>query len=324
MIEVNHITKRYGEHIALDDVSFTLRNDRIYGLLGPNGAGKSTTMNILTGCLAPSEGEVTVNGYDLYKHSLEAKKQIGYLPERPPVYGDMTVYEYLDFVAEAKGIRSADVREGQVERVMKATDTADVSDRLIKNLSKGFQQRVGIAQALLGDPSIIILDEPMVGLDPRQVMEMRALIRKLAHNRTVIVSSHILALISEICDHIIILANGRVVADDELEVLEKAATVGGLALTVKGDPEAVRETLLAVDGVRSVELGAVEGSKEAPVVTVTVHTDKTADVRDDIFFALADKRYAVISMEEKESSLEQIFISLTDDPSDDTKEDDEE
>ena len=320
MIEVNHISKRYGEHTALEDVSFKIRNDRIYGLLGPNGAGKSTTMNILTGCLAPSAGTVTINGYDLFKNPIEAKREIGYLPERPPLYGDMTVYEYLDFVAEAKGIRSAEEREHQVTCAMEATDTMDVCDRLIKNLSKGFQQRVGVAQTLLGDPSIIILDEPMVGLDPKQVTELRALIRELAQDKTMIISSHILSEIGEICDHVIILADGRVVADDTLEHLEKSmASEKVLRLTVKGDPDDVCEILRSVDGVTRVEAdpAAAEGH-----VTVTVFTDTQVDVRDTIFFAMADKRYAVVSMEEKEQSLEHIFLSLTE-QTDTQKEDDE-
>ena len=319
MIEVNHISKQYGDHTALADVSFKIRNNRIYGLLGPNGAGKSTTMNILTGCLAPSAGTVTINGYDLFKNPLEAKRQIGYLPERPPLYGDMTVYEYLDFVAEAKGVRSAD-REYQVTYAMESTGIMNVCDRLIKNLSKGFQQRVGVAQTLLGDPSMIILDEPMVGLDPKQVTELRALIRELAQDKTVIISSHILAEISEICDHVIILTGGHVVADDTLEHLEKSMTSEkALCLTVKGEADDVCVALRAVGGVKRVEMVSAESQGQ---VTVTVFTDTNVDVRDDIFFAMADKRYAVVSMEEKEQSLEHIFLSLTE-QTDTEKEDDE-
>jgi ABC-2 type transport system ATP-binding protein len=252
---------------------------------------------------------VTVNGIDLFKNPLEAKRKIGYLPERPPLYSDMTVYEYLDFVAEAKGIRHSVDREHQVTYAMEATGTTNVCDRLIKNLSKGFQQRVGVAQTLLGDPSVIILDEPMVGLDPKQVAELRALIRTLAQDKTVIISSHILAEISEICDHVIILTDGRVVADDTLEHLEKnVVSEKVLCLTVKGEAEAVRCALQNVEGVRRVEVAPSASSEQ---VIVTVFSDADVDVRDAVFFAMADNLYAVVSMEEKEQSLEHIFLSLT-------------
>ena len=219
MIEVQNLTKVYGANKALDNVSFKIRNGHIYGLLGPNGAGKSTTMNIIAGCLAPTDGTVLINGYDVCDQPLEAKRQIGYLPEQPPLFVDMTPYEYLCFVAEAKGV-SPDVLERQVKEAMTVTDILSVKNRLIRNLSKGYRQRVGIAQAMLGNPDIIILDEPTVGLDPQQLTEIRALIRKLGHKQTVIVSSHILSEISELCDHVIILSEGRVVADDDMAALE--------------------------------------------------------------------------------------------------------
>ena len=313
MIEVNNLTKRYGNCVAVDDVSFKIRNGKIYGLLGPNGAGKSTTMNIITGCLAPTEGTVTVNGYDVIENPIEAKKQIGYLPEIPPLFPDMTPYEYLVFVAEAKGVRSDSVLR-QVGEVMMLTGLMGVRDRLIKNLSKGFKQRVGIAQTMLGNPDIIILDEPTVGLDPKQIIEIRDLIRRLGEKKTVIISSHILAEISAVCDHVIIISNGKVVADDDISCLESHITpTRQLSLTVKGDMEGVREALLGINGITEVTHDVSATDKTAGAVNLTVTVSTSADLRDAIFFALADKKYAVLSMEQKEMSLESIFLSLTDD-----------
>ncbi len=239
MIEVKNLTKRYGKHTALDNVSFKIRNRKIYGLLGPNGAGKSTTMNILSGCIAPTAGSVTVNGYDICKHPIDAKRQIGYLPEIPPLFPEMTPYEYLRFVAEAKGVKGELVRL-QVKEAMEVTGLVPVADRLIRSLSKGYQQRVGIAQAILGNPDIVILDEPLVGLDPKQIMETRELIRRLGQTKTVIISSHILAEISQICDHVIIIDQGRVVADQAIETLEtssRSLEAVFLALTEEISPD---------------------------------------------------------------------------------------
>ncbi len=307
MIEVLHLCKRYGRHEAVHDLNFKIRNGHIYGLLGPNGAGKSTTMNIIAGCLAPTEGTVLINGYDICEQPMEAKRQIGYLPEQPPLFLDMTPREYLVFVAEAKGVRD-ELLERQVKEAMTMTDLVAVGDRLIRNLSKGYRQRVGIAQAMLGAPEIIILDEPTVGLDPQQLTEIRALIRKLGEDRTVIVSSHILSEISELCDHVIILSEGRVVADDDMASLEHRVTPETiLCLTVKGDESGVRSVLAAIGGVHSVtcDLTDAEG------VHLTVTTDAGQDLRDDIFFAMAERRYAVLSMEKREQSLEEIFLALT-------------
>ena len=308
MIEVQNLTKIYGNNKAVDNVSFKIRNGRIYGLLGPNGAGKSTTMNIIAGCLAPTDGTVLINGYDVCDQPIEAKRQIGYLPEQPPLFGDMTPYEYLCFVAEAKGVAD-DLLERQVKEAMTVTDILSVKNRLIRNLSKGYRQRVGIAQAMLGKPDIIILDEPTVGLDPQQLTEIRALIRKLGEKQTVIVSSHILSEISELCDHVIILSEGRVVADDSMAELEaRVSPEKVIRMTVKGDEAGVRGVLKAIDGIASVESGGV--SAEGTVsLKVTVAAEK--DLRDTIFFAMAERRYAVISMEAVEQSLEEIFLSLT-------------
>lgn len=309
LIEVQNLTKVYGGKTAVEDVSFKIRNGRIYGLLGPNGAGKSTTMNIMTGCLSPTEGTVLVNGYDVCEQPIEAKRQIGYLPEQPPLFTDMTPKEYLTFVAEAKGV-SDELIDRQVKEAMTVTDILSVKDRLIKNLSKGFRQRVGIAQAILGSPDIVILDEPTVGLDPQQLTEIRALIRKLGNKLTVIISSHILSEIAELCDHVIILSEGHVVADSsmaELEAQLNPETV--LHMTVKGDEAGAREVLNAIEGVRDVT--TLSTAPDGSTVTLKVSTPADTDLRDDIFFAMAERRYAVISMDKSEHSLEEIFLSLT-------------
>ncbi len=307
MIEVKHLTRRYGDHVAVRDVSFKIRNGHIYGLLGPNGAGKSTTMNIIAGALAPTEGTVLINGYDICDAPIEAKRQIGYLPEQPPLFVDMTPYEYLCFVAEAKGVRD-DVIDRQVKEAMQMTDLVAVKNTLIRNLSKGFRQRVGIAQAVLGSPEMIILDEPTVGLDPQQLIEIRALIRRLGEKLTVIVSSHILSEISELCDHVIILSEGRVVADDDMEALERRVSPESIIrLTVKGDERGVREVLDTIPGILSITREGLTSD----TVRLSVTTATGNDLRDDIFFAMAERRYAVISMELAEQSLESIFLSLT-------------
>ena len=309
MIEVKGLTKKYGAHTAVDNVSFKIRNGHIYGLLGPNGAGKSTTMNIIAGCLSPTDGTVLINGYDICDQPIEAKRQIGYLPEQPPLFGDMTPFEYLCFVAEAKGVKD-DLIDRQVKEAMTVTDLIPVKDRLIRNLSKGYRQRVGIAQTMLGTPDIIILDEPTVGLDPKQLTEIRALIRKLGEKLTVIVSSHILSEISELCDHVIILSEGKVVADDSMAALEaRVSPEKVLRMTVKGDESGVRGVLKGIEGVKSVTSDGASSIEGAINLKVTTAAD--VDLRDTIFFAMAEQRYAVISMELVEQSLESIFLSLT-------------
>ena len=312
MIEIKGLTKRYGDLVAVDNVSFKIRNGRIYGLLGPNGAGKSTTMNIIAGCLAPTEGTVLINGYDICDRPIEAKRQIGYLPEQPPLFGDMTPFEYLCFVAEAKGVKD-ELIDRQVKETMAVTDLTEVGNRLIRNLSKGYRQRVGIAQTMLGTPDIIILDEPTVGLDPRQLTEIRGLIRKLGEKLTVIVSSHILSEISELCDHVIILSGGRVVADDDMAELKARLTPEKtLRMTVKGDAEGIRSVLAGIEGVNEILEGGSSGIEGA--IALTVKTTAESDLRDTIFFAMAEARYAVLSMEMVEETLESIFLSLTDRP----------
>lgn len=310
MIEVTNLTKKYGNHTAVDNLSFHMEKGRIYGFLGPNGAGKSTTMNMLTGYLAPSEGTVLINGRDIQKEPEEAKSSIGYLPEQPPVYMDMTVLEYLTFVAELKKIPRKD-RTAEIESVMGMTFIDDMRGRLIKNLSKGYRQRVGLAQAILGNPEVIILDEPTVGLDPKQIIEIRDLIRKLGENHTIILSSHILSEVSAVCDHILIISHGKLVASDSPEGLQKLmGSSGELELVVKGGEEAVIATLEEVPGVELLEKVDVEGLSES-CVKVRMISANDVDIREDVFYALAQSRLPIMEMHYAEKSLEDIFLELT-------------
>jgi len=307
LIEAKNLVKRYGNNTALRGVSFTFEDGRIYGFLGPNGAGKSTTMNIITGCLAASEGEVTVNGFDILDDSVEAKRCIGYLPEQPPLYGDMTVAEYLRYVGEAKGLRGAALAVG-LREVSERTNLVSVKDRLIKNLSKGYKQRVGIAQAILGDPPIIILDEPTVGLDPKQIIEIRELIRDLGENHTVILSSHILTEISEVCDYAVIISEGCVVASDTIENLTTMFEGSiKILIDVRCTVTQAEKILSEIDVLRSFEVS----QKGAGVVTAELEAPRDTDVRDEVFFAFADARLPIISMVHEEVSLEKVFLSLT-------------
>ena len=314
MIEVKQLTKTYGSHHALNGVSFKIANGKIYGLLGPNGAGKSTTMNIMTGCLAPTSGTVRINGFDVFDKPLQAKRLVGYLPEQPPLYEDMTPMEFLAFVAEAKGVDAERVIR-QVKEVLELTDLTEMKDRLICNLSKGCRQRVGIAQALLGNPEIIILDEPTVGLDPRQLIEIRTLIRKLGEDHTVIISSHILSEISEICDELLVISGGRLVAQGTLEELESSLGLSDtLHLIVRGDKKGVLEVLSDIVGEGNYQLCSSKYEDEVALdISVPCDSDLSdpAFFRDRIFFAMADRRYVVISMKPKHKSLEDVFLALT-------------
>ena len=307
MIEVKHLTKIYGDHTAVDDLSFTIEPGHIYGLLGPNGAGKSTTMNIVTGCLAATSGTVRICGHDIYEDPIAAKQCIGYLPEIPPLYTDMTPFEFLSFVAEAKGVGYEEAGR-QVREVMELTRIEDMKDRLIKNLSKGYRQRVGIAQAMLGNPDIIILDEPTVGLDPKQIIEIRELIRMLGENRTVILSSHILAEVSAVCDHVLIISHGKLVADDTIENLENSVnTTNTLHLSARGDLAAISEILAGIEGILDCE----QIPNGNGILDLKLTVSKERDLRDDIFFAMAEHKIPVLTMELEELTLENIFLSLT-------------
>jgi ABC-2 type transport system ATP-binding protein len=310
VIEVKNLTKTYGENTVVNHLNFTIQPGKIYGFLGPNGAGKSTTMNMITGCLAPTEGQVLIDGHDILEDAVAAKRKIGYLPEIPPVYPDMTPEEYLCFVAEAKGIRPAAIAE-QVNRVMAETDITDMRHRLIKNLSKGYRQRVGIAQAMLGDPRLIILDEPTVGLDPRQITEIRDLILRLGKTRTIILSSHILAEVSAVCDQVMIINRGNLVASDTLENIHRQnSPQNRLDLTVRANPKAIEEILKTVSQVLSFEIAV--NPDEPNLYDVEIEVEEGIDIREKLFFAFADKRYAVRRLAKSELSLEEIFLMLTD------------
>lgn len=306
MIEVKNLTKRYGDHLAVDNLSFTVEQGQIYGFLGPNGAGKSTTMNIMTGYLGATAGEVMINGHDILKDPEEAKRCIGYLPEQPPLYMEMTVLEYLEFVAELKGIPK-NQREGQLRSVMRKVKLQDVQNRLIHNLSKGYKQRVGLAQAIIGFPGIIILDEPTVGLDPKQIIEIRELIRTLAKNHTVILSSHILAEVREVCDHIMIISGGRLVASDTPEKLESLMSgKGQMELEAKAHKDEVKLVLSEFPQIKKTEY-----TQKKEGVTVRIETKNGEDIREKLFFAFARKSIPLLTLKQNQSSLEEVFLELT-------------
>ena len=308
MIEINHLVKKYGSHVAVDDLSLTVEPGKIYGFLGPNGAGKSTTMNIITGYLAATSGEVKINGFDVLKQPEEAKKCVGYLPELPPLYMDMTVKEYLDFVAELKKLEKS-LRAGYVKEAMKITKTEEVSGRLIRNLSKGYRQRVGFAQAVLGYPEILILDEPTVGLDPKQIIEIRDLIKELGKKHTIILSSHILSEISAVCDHVFIISHGKLVASDSTEnLLERMTGAQEIELLVKAE-EDTAET--AIREVAQVERCEKTESKEDGAVQLLVTAKKDADVREAIYHTCVEHHTPILEMKAASKSLEDVFLELT-------------
>lgn len=307
MIEVRNLVKKYGQHLAVDHLNFTIEEGKIYGFLGPNGAGKSTTMNIMTGYLGATEGEVLIDGHDILKEPQEAKKNIGYLPEQPPLYMDMTVREYLQFAAELKRIPRKKCEESITE-VEKLVKIKHVEKRLIKNLSKGYRQRVGLAQAVLGFPKIIILDEPSVGLDPKQIIEIRELIRKLAKNHTVILSSHILAEVQEVCDHILIIAKGKLVASDTPENLERMfGESDTVEIETKVSPVDVRRILKNVPGIEQISVHpGTDG-----ITRGKIRQKKGEDVREEIFRAFAEQKAALLTLNPVRVSLEDVFMELT-------------
>lgn len=311
MIKVENLVKKYGDHIVVDHLSFTVEQGQIYGFLGPNGAGKTTTMNMMTGYLAATDGTVEINGYDILVQPQKAKKCIGYLPEIPPLYPDMTVAEYLGFAAELKKVPKKE-RQEQIQDIMRMVEISDVAGRLIRNLSKGYKQRVGLAQAIVGYPEVIILDEPMVGLDPKQITEIRALIKKLSENHTIILSSHILSEISTLCDHIMIISQGRLVASDSPEGLQKLMEKSiEIEMTVLGDRERAKELLSGLEHIRSYEF---EDAAEENSVKVRIVTEDHADIRKELSIAFTNGDMPVVSMNKREQSLEDIFLQLTDTP----------
>ena len=307
MIEVKNLVKKYGNQFAVNDISFTVEEGKIYGLLGPNGAGKSTCMNIMTGYIAASSGEVIINGHDIMTEAEEAKKYIGYLPEIPPLYPDMTVVEYLNFVAELKKVPKAE-RAQEIEDVMTKTFITDMKNKLIKHLSKGYKQRVGLAQAMLSNPSVIILDEPMVGLDPKQILEIRELILGLKKDHTVILSSHILSEVSAVCDEILIISKGKMIACDTpqgLSHMMQGDTT--LELDVKGEAEILKAFLSSMEEISAYEV--VE--KENGIVHADIHIADTVEIRDSLFGLLACNNMPIYRLEMVSKSLEDIFLELT-------------
>ena len=307
VIEVKNLTKRYGDHTAVDHLSFQVEEGQIYGFLGPNGAGKSTTMNMITGYIASTEGTVVINGHDILEEPEEAKKDIGYLPEQPPLYMDMTVIEYLRLAAELKKVPKKD-RENMIADIMDTVQLTHMKDRLIKNLSKGYKQRTGLAQALMGYPEVIILDEPTVGLDPKQIIEIRDLIKSLSKKHTVILSSHILSEVSAVCDYVMIISHGHLVASDTPENLAKLMEgENTLELTIKGSRTEVEGMLNAIPEIAEKNFTGDENG----LVQVNVKTEGNEDVREKIFYACAENQYPILRMENTHVSLEDIFLELT-------------
>ena len=311
MIEVSHLSKKYGTHPAIEDLSFTVGDGQIFGLLGPNGAGKSTIMNILTGYLAPTSGEVKVAGFSLPEQARQAKACVGYLPEQPPLYPEMTVQEYLDFAAELKGIKKKADRKEQVRKAARRTGLEEVLPRLIRSLSKGYRQRVGIAGALLGTPKVIILDEPTVGLDPAQMIEIRSLIHDLGKTHTVILSSHILSEVQTVCDRVLIIAHGKLVAQGTPEELAgKLAAKGTISATAQGERDAVLAAAATVPGLTDLRVTAEKGGE----VSFTAVSESGADLRGALSLALAKAGCPVLNLRAESMSLEDVFLQLTEAP----------
>ena len=308
MIEVRNLTKKYGDHFAVQDISFSLEKGKIYGLLGPNGAGKSTTMNIMTGYIAATSGEVIIEGHDIFKEAEEAKKHIGYLPEIPPLYMDMTVWEYLFTVADLKGVPRSE-RKSMITDAMEKVMITNMKDRLIKNLSKGYKQRVGIAQTLIGNPDIIILDEPTVGLDPKQIIEIRTLIKQLGEDHTVLISSHILSEIGAVCDHVVIINKGHLVVSDSTENLEKLFKGQDiLCLSAQGELEKIQNILREFP---ALSIADMKEAEEAETYRFQLKVQDQADYRKQLFFRFAEAGIPLLEISRAGMSLEDIFLEMT-------------
>ncbi len=315
MIEISHLTKKYGSHVAVDNLTLNIESGRIYGFLGPNGAGKSTTMNMITGYIAATEGTVKVNGFDILKQPEEARKCIGYLPEMPPLYMDMTVSEYLKFAADLKRLPK-DKKRQYVEEAMEMTKTADIRNRLIRNLSKGYRQRVGFAQAVLGYPQVIILDEPTAGLDPKQMIEIRELIKELGKRHTVILSSHILTEVKEVCGHIFIISKGRLAASDTTKhLIAQTSDEQEIRLLLKGTEQGARGALKDITGIADSSFAA---DSEDGCVQAVLKGIKGADIRERVFYAFASAQIPILEMTAGHKSLEQVFLELTNQTADGT------
>ncbi len=307
MIEIKNLVKRYDNNLAVDNISFTVNDGEIVGFLGPNGAGKSTTMNILTGYLSATDGQCLIGGVDILQKPIEAKRKIGYLPELPPVYLEMTVREYLNFVYDLK--KCTLNKKKHIDEICDVVKITDVQHRLIGNLSKGYRQRVGFAQALVGNPEVMIFDEPTVGLDPVQIIEIRNLIKSLGKNHTVILSTHILSEVQAVCDRIVVINKGKIVANASAEELDRISGVSSKSkLRITGEPDNVIAALETVEGVTAVELSERCPGEDCNVYIVT--GDNSEDIKKKIFFTLAARQMAILSFEACSSSIEDIFISL--------------
>lgn len=310
MIEVKNLVKRYGNHIAVDQLSFTVDKGQILGFLGPNGAGKSTTMNIITGYISATEGTVKVNGIDVFEEPEEVKKMIGYLPEFPPLYPELTVFEYLNFVAELKKVKHSE-RKKMVSDIMNITKITDMKERLIKHLSKGYKQRVGLAQAIMGYPEVIILDEPTVGLDPKQISQIRDLIRDLSKKHTVILSSHIMQEVSAVCDSVMIINKGKLILQDKPENLSSHfSQTGSLKLLVRGERNTVLKALNNLEKIKRLE---ETQSLEKGTVSLTLYCNEDEDVREDVFYSMSKINTPILEMQSIRMSLEDIFLKVTQD-----------
>lgn len=306
MIEVKNLTKKFGPHTAVDNISFSVNDGEIVGFLGPNGAGKTTTMNMMTGFISSTEGTVRINGFDILEEPVKAKKQLGYLPDTPPVYGDMTVKEYLEFVCDLKKVKKSE-RDFMIKDIILTTKLNDVFNRLIKNLSKGYRQRVGLAQALIGNPDVLILDEPTSGLDPKQIIEMRDLIKRLGKKHTVILSSHILGEVSEICSKIIIINKGKIVAMDSTDELINMSGNSAQLITIKGDPYTAVEKLRQWSAISSV---IIDKDNNDGTFDIKVYGTDNSDIREIIFAAMAEERIAILMFKPLSSGLEEVFLNV--------------
>ena len=306
MIEVKNLTKHYGDKKAVDDISFKVKDGEILGFLGPNGAGKSTTMNMLTGYISSTSGTVNINGVDILDDPIKAKANIGYLPEIPPLYIDMTVKAYLNFVFDLKKCKLP--RKTHLRDICDLCKITDVKDRIIKHLSKGYKQRVGLAQALIGNPPVLILDEPTVGLDPKQIIEIRELIRKLAKKHTVILSSHILAEVREVCDYIMIISKGKLVASDTPENLERYLGESGLIeIETRTEASKVKEVLKNVPGIEKVSLK----TDASGITSGQIREKRGQDIREELFTTFAEKKMPLLKLNPVQVSLEDVFMELT-------------
>lgn len=307
MIEVKNVTKKYGDFIAIENINFNIKEGEIVGLLGPNGAGKSTTMNMLTGFIEPTEGEIIIDGYNMEKKPLKAKKQIGYMPEGVPLYTDLTVKEFINYMADLKMVAKKDKKEN-IKKVIEQTNLSDVQNKLIKNLSRGYKQRVSMAGALVGEPKILILDEPTVGLDPKQITEIRTLIKSLGKDHTIILSSHILSEVSQICEKVIIINKGNIVAiASPKELEEKVRRENSVIVTVEEKDKDIEKITKSIKGVKQIKLvkDNEDGTKEYLIIS-----EKNTDIRKEIFEKYAKEDITIYELKKQEATLEEAFMKL--------------